>query len=145
MPSRKLSDAHPLLQEAFTYAKTAFEQKYPHYTVILTCTYRSNEEQNRLHAYPYDKIDNDGDGLVDEKDEKVTNARGGQSKHNAYPSLAIDVAFKDKITGKLAWSTALFKVFYDFMRSCNPAIRWGANVRYGGHFMTLHDAPHYEL
>ena len=145
MPSRSLSDAHPRLAKAYLFSKSEFEKQHPHYSVILTCTHRSNEEQNRLYQQPFDGIDNDRDGQVDEKDEKVTNAKGGQSKHNAYPSLAIDVAFKNNLTGKLAWTTALFKKFYDFMRSADSGIRWGGNVRYGGHFRSLHDAPHYEL
>jgi len=145
MPSRRLEDAHARLSKAYLSSKAEFERIHPHYTVIVTCTHRSNEEQDRLYRRPFDGIDNDGDGQVDEKDEKVTNARAGQSKHNAYPSLAIDVAFKNNITGKLSWSTALFKTFYDFMRLADTGIRWGGNVRFGGHFRSLHDAPHYEL
>lgn len=145
MPSRSINDAHPILKDAYLKSKVQFEQMHSHYTVLLTCTHRSNAEQDRLYRYPYDGIDNDGDGLVDEKDEKVTNARAGQSKHNKYPSHAIDVAFKNNLTGKLSWSMALFKTFYDLMRSVNSSIRWGANVRYGGHFRSMNDAPHYEL
>jgi hypothetical protein len=145
MPSRSLNDAHPRLAKAYLLSKAEFERIYPHYTVIVTETHRSNEEQDRLYRRPFDKIDNDGDGLVDEKDEKVTNARAGQSKHNAYPSLAIDVAFKNNVTGKLAWSNALFKTFYKFMKIADTGIRWGGHISIGGHFSKMNDAPHFEI
>ena len=38
--------------------------------------------QNSLFNQPYDGKDNDGDGKIDEADEKVTGAKGGQSPHN---------------------------------------------------------------
>ncbi len=144
MASRRLSDAHPRLIEAFTFSKRAFEEEFPGIKVILTCTHRSAEEQDILYNQPWDRRDNDGDGLIDEKDEKVTNAKAGQSKHNAYPSLAIDVAFRVP-SGGLDWSMHLFKKFYSYMRSFDKGIRWGAHVKNGGHFKNMNDAPHYEI
>lgn len=38
--------------------------------------------QNSLYNQPYDGKDNDRDGRIDEADEKVTAAKGGQSPHN---------------------------------------------------------------
>lgn len=38
--------------------------------------------QDALYDQPHDGKDNDGDGRIDEADEKVTNAKGGQSNHN---------------------------------------------------------------
>lgn len=38
--------------------------------------------QNSLFNQPTDGKDNDGDGKIDEADEKVTGARGGSSPHN---------------------------------------------------------------
>lgn len=134
MPSRKLSDAHPLLQEAFLSAKTEFERIYPEYRVILTCTHRSNQEQADLYAIGRTK-----------PGRKVTNAKPGQSKHNKLPSDAIDVAFLHRIENKLSWNIGLFKRFYDLMISVNPVIRWGAHVNHGGSFKSINDAPHYEI
>lgn len=107
----------------------------PGVEVFLTATYRSKEEQNALYNQPWDKKDNDGDGKVDEKDEKVTQAKGLQSPHNFLPSLAIDVAFKVK--GVVSWDTKWYKKFSVFM--INPAITWG------GTFKSMVDYPHFEL
>lgn len=145
MSSRKLSDAHPRLQEAYKFSKRAFEESNPNLEVILVCTYRSPEEQDKLYKQPHDGIDNDKDGLIDERDEKVTNAKAGQSKHNAYPSLAIDIAFKKLHEKGLDYNILHFKIFYGFMKIFDKGIRWGANVKYGGNFKSIHDAPHYEI
>jgi peptidoglycan L-alanyl-D-glutamate endopeptidase CwlK len=145
MASRRITDAHPRLKAAYEFSKRAFEEQFPLLEVILTCTHRSAEEQDKLYNQPWDGIDNDGDGKIDERDEKVTNAKAGQSKHNVYPSLAIDVAFKKRNAPGLDWGMAPFSVFYKLMKSYDSGIRWGANVKYGGHFKSLNDAPHYEL
>ena len=49
---------------------------------VMISTNRTWAEQDALYAQPTDGKDNDGDGRVDEPDEKVTNARGGESNHN---------------------------------------------------------------
>ena len=68
---------------------------------------RTFAEQDKLYNQPWDKKDNDGDGKVDERDEKVTNARGGFSNHNY--GLATDVCpFKNN---KPDWNDlAAFKI-----------------------------------
>lgn len=138
MCSRRLSDANPKLQEAYKKAKIAFEAVYPQFEVILTCTYRSHEEQERLYNQPWDGIDNNNNGLIDEPSEKVTNAKPGQSKHNHYPSLAIDIAFKYRGEKKLNWNLAYYKKFYDIIKGFEPAIRWGG-------FFKFVDGVHYEI
>lgn len=138
MPSRALKDAHPKLQNAYKIAKALFEYHNPTLEVILTCTYRSGEEQTKLYNQPFDGIDNDQDGQIDERNEKVTNAKAGQSKHNAYPSLAIDIAFRDKQTKKLNWNLVHFKNFYGYMKAVDKDIKWG------GYFPDT-DGPHYEI
>lgn len=138
MPSRKLKDAHPKLQVAYNFSKKLFEYNNPTLEVILTCTYRSPEEQTLLYDQPFDGLDNDRDDQIDEGDEKVTNAKAGQSKHNVYPSLAIDIAFKNKETKITDWSLIHFKNFYGYMKAVDEDIRWG------GLFKSV-DGPHYEI
>lgn len=135
MASRDIKLAHPRLRIA--YLKSIEDWKlHPSGTKpILTHTHRSNIEQAKLYGQPWDKIDNDGDGLVDERDEKVTNAKPGQSKHNKIPSEAIDVAFM-RGDGKLDWAMGLFADFYKIMKSHDPGIKWGG--KWG-------DGPHYEI
>ncbi len=137
MPSRKLKDAHPRLQSAFQQALPLFKKEFPELDIIITCTYRSLEEQAALYNQPWDKKDNDQDGKIDESDERVTRAKPGQSKHNVLPSHAIDIAFKHK-NGKLTWNLVYFKKFYDYLRKFDPKIIWG------GHFKAI-DGCHYEI
>ena len=134
MPSRNLSDAHPILAQAYVASKAQFEVLFPEYRVLVTCTHRSNQEQADLYAIGRTK-----------PGRKVTNAKPGQSKHNDLPSKAIDIAFQHRVTGKLSWNIGLFKKFYDLMKAHSPVIRWGAHVTNGGDFKTINDAPHYEL
>jgi len=125
------------LQEAWFAASDKFIATYPTApTPILTCTYRSNEEQNALYNQPWDGKDNDGDGKIDEPDEKVTKAKAGQSYHNFYPSRAFDVAFRKGKT--LDWTVENFQKFYDIIHVINPNIVWGGNWKFK-------DYPHFQL
>lgn len=135
MPSRNIADAHLILQKQYIKAKEQFEKANPTVEVILTCTHRSNEEQTALYNQPTDKKDNDGDGKIDESDEKVTNAKAGQSPHNYKPSLAIDVAFK--VNGKIDWSSKWFTAFSKYMIS--------EDIVWGGNWKSIKDLPHYEI
>ncbi|MEN7431417.1 M15 family metallopeptidase [Chromobacterium sp. TRC.1.1.SA] len=71
MPSRKIEDLHPDLQplcrEFLRCCQAAGLD------ILITCTYRSAEEQNQLYAQ----------GRNGKPGPRVTNARGGQSEHNA--------------------------------------------------------------
>jgi peptidoglycan L-alanyl-D-glutamate endopeptidase CwlK len=139
MSERSITYCVEELQEAWFKASDEFKKLYPKLPVpILTCTYRSPEEQDALYRRPWDHIDNDLDGLIDEKDEKVTNAKAGQSYHNYYPARAFDVAFK-KPEGGLDWDTELFKKFAVIVKKQSPKIFWG------GDFKMFKDMPHFEI
>ncbi|UHG90095.1 M15 family metallopeptidase [Spirosoma oryzicola] len=138
MASRSIEDLHPALAYAFGKAEAQYTLLYPEAPKpILTSTYRSNEEQLKLYNQPTDRKDNDGDGKIDEADEKVTNAKPGQSAHNFSPSLAFDVAFQDK-AGKLDWSTLHFQRFAKLVLQT-------VGITWGGNFKSLIDLPHFEL
>jgi peptidoglycan L-alanyl-D-glutamate endopeptidase CwlK len=125
MPSRKIEDAHAILQSQYKIAKDAFEKANPNYDVILTATYRSGVEQNSLYEQGRTK-----------PGPKVTNAKAGQSPHNFLKSFAIDVAFVDKTTKKLDWNVKLFKSFAVFMK--HDKIEWGGGWKFV-------DYPHFEI
>lgn len=72
---------------------------------------RSMKIQHGLYIQPFDKIDNDHDGLVDEKDEFCTKADAGQSAHNY--NLARDL-YPCK-TSNMPWFSAP-KPLFDAMR-----------------------------
>jgi peptidoglycan L-alanyl-D-glutamate endopeptidase CwlK len=134
--SRKIEDLHLTLKVAWVKASTEFSELYPTLpTPFLTCTYRSNEDQEILYMNNKNGKDDDGDGKIDEADEWRSNAKAGQSKHNQMPSLALDIAFKDS-KGKLDWSEDLFKKFADIIKKYG--VKWGGDWKHK-------DTPHYEI
>lgn len=91
--------------------------------------YRTFEEQTAIFNQPWDKKDNDGDGKIDEKDEKVSNAKAGLSYHNY--GLAIDIV---ELKGKdVNWK-------FDYKKLEPIAKKYG--LYWGGNFG---DNPHFEL
>lgn len=126
MPSRNIEDCEPKLQEAWERAFNEWIELFPHKPrPFLTCTHRSNAEQAELYAKGRTA-----------PGPKVTNAKPGQSKHNLYPSKAIDIAFKNP-DGSLDWSIDHFRVFASLI--CKHGITWG------GSWKQFKDNPHYEL
>ena len=69
MASRKIEDLHPDLQPIAREFLRRCEAAG--LNILVTCTYRSDEEQNALYAQGRTK-----------KGPRVTNARAGQSAHN---------------------------------------------------------------
>jgi len=86
--------------------------------VMLTCGYRSVEEQDRLYAQGRTK-----------PGKKVTNARGGYSWHNW--GLAADYVFI--INGKVTWDGP-WAMFGKIARECG--------LEWGGDFKSIVDRPH---
>lgn len=109
------------------YKETGYEW------VPVSCT-RTMKEQHGLFIRLTDHIDNDGDGLVDEPDEKVTNADQGSSPHNF--GMGCDCApMKD---GDVWWKAPkeLWKIYADI------AVKNGLSA--GFYFKSIYDAPHIE-
>lgn len=108
---------------------------YEWMVVPKTGANRAIKEQHALYIQPTDGIDNDHDGLVDEADEKVTRADGGQSPHNF--NLARDIV-PMKSKGEIWWEApkSLWKKMADI------AVSHGLVSGY--YFESLFDAPHVE-
>ena len=101
---------------------------------IVTSVYRSKEEQDMLYLHPFNGIDDDGDGKIDEPDEKITNARGGQSFHNW--RCAFDIV--PVIQGKAIWNNNdLWNRLGKIGMSCG--LEWGGS--WTGGFV---DIPHFQ-
>lgn len=98
---------------------------------------RSMERQKQLYNQPTDGIDNDGDGQVDEADEKVTNAKPGQSAHNY--ALAADCY---PLRGAKIWWAPPASVWNAY-----GTIAEGLGLVWGGRFKSIPggDAPHVEF
>lgn len=128
--SRRLEDLHPLLVGVWKAALEVWKIKYPDLAQpFLTYTYRSNEEQNALYAQGRTKAG-----------RRVTNAKAGQSPHNYLPSYAFDVAFKKK-DNTLDWDIKLFNKFAAVVKQQPNAEK----VQWGGDFVSIKDAPHFEV
>jgi len=124
MASRNIKDCDVRLEEAWNKALELWDHPA---VPFLTCTHRTNKEQEELYSIGRTK-----------PGKKVTNAKAGQSKHNLMPSMAFDVAFKNP-GGSLNWDVKLFKMLADILKQVEPAIVWG------GGWSKFRDNPHYEI
>lgn len=126
-----INKLHPAIREIVKqFAQECAKQGYP---ILIYMGARTIEEQNKLFNQPYDGIDNDKDGKVDESDEKVTNARGGESWHNY--GLAIDVV--PLIGGKAAWDR---KDIYEEIGTIGESL----GFEWGGRWKFV-DRPHFQF
>lgn len=140
MPTRNIMDAVPALRKAWKESLEEWKAKYPNEPEpFLTCVYRSNQEQEELFMMNKNGKDDDGDGKIDEADEWRTNARAGQSKHNSFPSQAIDIAFR--IDKKLGGPYARFDLFAKFAEIIkSKGVKWGGDWN-----KKILDPPHFEI
>ncbi|AXT47735.1 M15 family metallopeptidase [Chromobacterium rhizoryzae] len=96
MPSRRIEDLHPALQ---TLCRQFMERcQAAGLDILITCTWRSGQEQDQLYAQGRTA-----------PGAKVTNARAGQSAHNAMldgkpAARAFDIV--PKVNGKPEWNAA---------------------------------------
>jgi peptidoglycan L-alanyl-D-glutamate endopeptidase CwlK len=95
---------------------------------------RSFERSDALYNQPFDGKDNDGDGKIDEPDERVSNVRGGSSMHNY--GLAVD--FVNEVNGTWPWT-----VDKNWMLVVSIFKKHG--FKWGGDFKTIYDPPHFEM
>ncbi len=113
------------------YAETGYEWM----VCPGTGAFRSLKEQHGLFIRPFDGIDNDKDGQIDEADEFVTKADAGQSPHNF--DLARDL-YPCKKSNE-PWFNAPKKLF-----SIMGKIAEDNGLIWGGHFSSFYDGPHVE-
>jgi hypothetical protein len=118
MSSRKIEDLIIGLQESFINLRSQYEKLFPDRQIILTCTYRSPEEQYRLFA----KGRNEKGEIINPA-EIVTNCDGikNPSKHNHYPAKAFDFAVIKN--GKALWNEKYYKPAGKIIESLDLA--WG--------------------
>lgn len=114
----------------------------PNLAIRVVQGLRDIEEQNAIFNQPHDGKDNDGDGKIDEADEFVSKAKGGQSYHNY--GLAIDICWlflqpdgTYKYDDKKSWAQG-----GNFRKVIN--IFKEAGFTWGGDFKSIPDGPHFE-
>lgn len=125
-----INKLHPAIREMAT--KFLAEAKEKGIDLRITFGIRTFEEQNALYNQEHDGIDNDGNGIIDDRKEHVTNAKAGQSFHNY--GLAIDVI--PFVEGKPDWNTKLWPEI--------SAIGKGLGFAWGGDWHSFKDLPHFE-
>ena len=125
--SRDFNHAHPELIERFKKVSREFEAMCPGKKLLVTCTYRAPEYQRKL--FKKGRFGNEG--------PIVTNCDGfnTKSKHNHFPSLALDVAVI--VEGKALWSEALY---YPLGPLCSKN-----GLEWGGYWTSFSDFPHLQL
>lgn len=126
MASRRIEDCDARLQYVWAQAVPKFQRYHENITPFITCSHRSNEEQDELYAQGRTRPGN-----------IVTNAKAGQSAHNTNPAQAFDIAFKNS-DGTLNWDTKLFMLFAEIIHTIDSKIICGAN------WHSIKDYPHFE-
>ena len=125
MSSRKPEDLDERLQALWNTASLTWNLDLTKPQVFLTCTHRTKEEQIELFKQ--------GRSLPGPIVTWTLN-----SKHNYYPSLAFDIAFKERVSGKLNWDPKLFKDFAKLVGQLDKRLIWGG-------FFKNPDMPHFEI
>ncbi len=126
MPSRRIQDCIPELQEVWNKALTTWLRINNTHIPILTCTYRPQAEQDRIYASGRTKP-----GKI------LTKVRF--SKHTQNPARAFDFTFLIKGTSKYDWNNIdNFTKFWNICKSINPNLRWGG-------YFSFKDFGHIEI
>ncbi len=138
MPSTRLTDCTPWLATAWIEIHEEYVREHPDHDLLITCTYRSREEQFALFCKGRQQ-NAAGLWVLDQMPETsvVTNCDGVKtlSRHNKTPSEAID--FCVVIAGKVSWDP----------REYEPVgvLAEMRNLVWGGRWARLKDYPHVEL
>lgn len=124
----RLQSVDQRLRIAYLQAGIAWLMKYPDAPLpIVACGFRDEQEQQRL----WDQ-GRTTPGLI------VTWVKPGKSKHNRYPSEALDIAFLDE-HGQADWDPTHFSNFALLMKQAGQGVSWGGDWR------KKKDRPHFEV
>jgi len=126
MPSIYLKDCEPALATKWVVVLLAYQAQYPGKDLIITCTWRSEEEQAELYSHGRTKP-----GQIVTQIDGVTK----KSNHNHKPARALDFAVL--IGGKISWDPVEYKPVGEL------AVAEG--LIWGGNWKTFKDYPHLEL
>lgn len=126
MATVDIKDAHKYVQDRWPKIEVGYRIANPGMSLILTCVYRTPEEQAKLYA-----MGRTMPGKI------VTNVDGTtkKSNHNYKPSRAIDVAVL--VAGKVSWDVKNYLPL--------GALAKAHGLVWGGDWKTFKDYPHLEL
>lgn len=137
MPSRDLQRCHPALIYRYLTGRRAFEDAHPGRDLLITATYRSAEEQQRLFQVGR-TVPPIG------RKYRLTNCDGVTrlSNHNRDPSHALDFAVT--VEGKITWDPEEYDRVGPYM--VQAGLIWGKGWSDGVvQPEELIDRPHVEL
>jgi peptidoglycan L-alanyl-D-glutamate endopeptidase CwlK len=126
MASRDLLDAHPGLGYVYRDLEREFDATHAGRSLIVTCTYRSPQEQQALY-----RQGRSAPGPIVTQLDGVTHL----SNHNHKPARALDVAVL--VGGKVSWDPAEYAPLGPL------ALKYG--LVWGGSWPHFKDYPHLEL
>lgn len=116
-----------------------FNEVIKEFDCTIICGHRTPEEQFELFKKGREKID--GWWKVVDKSKVVTNVDGStkKSKHNYYPSKAVDV-----VPYPLDWNNLeSFKLLGSVVK--RKAMELGINIEWGGDWTSFKDYPHFQI
>ena len=120
----RLKTCHPVLQTLFERAIVGSP-----IDIIVLEGHRSNARQDKLFA------------------EGASKLRGGRSKHNTTPSLAVDVA--PWLNGRVSWDWDDYDPLSAHIKACWEKMPEGVLAKWslvwGGDWVRFPDGPHWEL
>lgn len=128
--SRDLTKAVDLLRYFFPSFKKRYEELYPDRTIFITHVDRTPEEQLRIFCQG--RLPEFPGSIVTWKDGFIN-----KSKHNSFPSEAIDVAVK--IGDTVSWDVELTRCFGNIIKDLGyeRKIKWGATFKDNYHFEVI--------
>lgn len=119
---KKLDTCHPLLQLLFT---EALDTSKVDFTIL--CGHRNKEDQEKAYVSGNSRL------------------KWPNSKHNSFPSLAVDVVPYPVDWHNLSEFIELSHHIKDVWNNILPQERNGWELSWGGDWSSLKDFPHWEL
>lgn len=152
--NRNINDAHPILQDAWFWAKREFERWHQGATLFLNETHRPLAIQRAYYAQGRKSLKEINDLRTkadlapigaDEAKKIVTKLVPGKSKHGIKPSCAIDIFVM--VGGKISNDDKLYKALADIIRDRQPSVVWGGDWDSDGRSddERFIDMPHFEI
>jgi hypothetical protein len=141
MASNKIEDCCPELRAAWPLILADFESCFPGWTLKITCSHRTPEEQFALFKQGRSVNSKTGVWEIVEPQKVVTHVDGltpeTMSMHNYYPAFAFDVVVVTP--GKdMTWNDKLDQ--WQIL----PTLAKRYGLVNGGAWRTLKDWPHFE-
>lgn len=138
MPTKDINDAATPIRDRWEEIKNAFIQSNPGKYLVLSCVYRSPDEQMELFKKGR-TLGTDGKWYIQDKAKIVTNVDGTTvlGAHNYKPSRAIDVAVVDNQTGKYLWEEGHYHSLLGIAKA--------VGLESGGGWKSIKDWPHIQV